>query len=107
MGGGGIPHVLVGGGCVEISAHDQRLIRGAGLSQPAMKPLEPEELALIERRPDHPTIGGVQAHEPNTATDCADHAGFIEWVEVVLSLGVARSQPAVAHRSVTKVGHYV
>ena len=64
-----VPDVVVGRGDVEVAAQDQRLSRVARLVEPALEPLEPRELAVVERAADDPAVRRVEADEPDPADD--------------------------------------
>ena len=57
----------------------------AGLPDPASQPLEPGELARVERRADDPAVGRVQAHDPQPVDGRRQHPRLVERVEVVLA----------------------
>ena len=65
--------------------------------EPARKPLEPGELARVERRPDDAPVRRVDADDPDAAADSRDHACLVERVEVVLADAADDPALRVAH----------
>ncbi len=59
--GARVPHVDIGRGDVEVAADEEAVAaaRGALVVQPPTQPLEPGELAGVERRPDDAAVGRV------------------------------------------------
>ena len=83
--------------------------RWRGLLDPARQPREPGQLALVERRPDDPPVGCVQAHDPQPVHRRGDHPRLVERVEVVLAgrLGAGAAGPRIADRPVAEVRDHV
>ena len=111
MRGRGVPHVHGRGRHVEVATDDERAgVRGSGVERvrlldPAREPVEPGELAEVERRVHDPAIGGVDTRHAKPVHGRRDHPGLIEGVEVVLArAGAARSaRPRVPHRPVAEI----
>jgi hypothetical protein len=98
-----IPDVVVGGGRIEVAGQHEGLVPGAGFLEPARKPLEPAELALVPGRPDDPPVRRIEAGEPDPAGDGGDHPRLVGGIEVLLVQADRRAGPGIAHGPVAEV----
>src|SRR5262245_34632336 len=95
MAGSSVPYIDVFGRNVEVAAQHEWPIRVNRLSEPAREAIEPNELGLIERRADDPTVRRVDTDNAHAITFSRDHPCFRKRF-VVADIGCPRQTQRLA-----------